>query len=95
MSTTSLQGDGKDIGGKVKEAAGNATGDRSLQGEGIADQIAGTVQKTVGAARDAVGGGVGPLADKAKSFAKARPYATAALVGAVGLALINTLRGKK
>ena len=36
-----------------------------------------------------------PIADKAKAFAKARPYATAALVGTVALALFNTLRGKR
>lgn len=32
--------------------------------------------------------------DKAKAFAKARPAATAALAGVVGLALLNTLRGR-
>jgi hypothetical protein len=39
-------------------------------------------------------GQAGPLADKAKGFAKARPAATAALFGVVGLALFNTLRGR-
>lgn len=32
--------------------------------------------------------------DKAMNFAKARPAATAALAGVVGLALLNTLRGR-
>ena len=32
--------------------------------------------------------------DKAKQFAKARPFATAALAGVVGMALLNTLRGR-
>ena len=32
--------------------------------------------------------------DKAKTFARDRPWATAALVGVLGLAVINTLRGK-
>ena len=31
---------------------------------------------------------------KARAFAKARPAATAALAGVVGLALLNTLRGR-
>lgn len=31
---------------------------------------------------------------KAKAFAKQRPAATAALAGVVGLALLNTLRGR-
>jgi hypothetical protein len=39
--------------------------------------------------------GDGPLIDKAKSFAKARPWASAALVGVTAIALINTLRGKR
>ena len=38
---------------------------------------------------------VTPLTDKATAFAKARPWATAALVGTVALAVINTLRGKR
>jgi hypothetical protein len=44
-----------------------------------------------GAARDAVA----PMTDKARGFAKQRPFATAALAGVVGLALLNTLRGKR
>lgn len=35
------------------------------------------------------------LTEKAKSFAKARPWASAALVGVAGIALLNTLRGSK
>ncbi|UAK23626.1 hypothetical protein [Sphingomonas nostoxanthinifaciens] len=38
--------------------------------------------------------GVGPLIDQAKAFAKARPWASATLAGVIGIALINTLRGK-
>lgn len=34
------------------------------------------------------------IADKATRFAKDRPWATAALAGVVGMALLNTLRGK-
>ena len=32
---------------------------------------------------------------KAKAFAKQRPWATAAAAGVIGLALLNTLRGKR
>ena len=39
--------------------------------------------------------GDGPLVDKAKGFAKARPWASAALVGVTAIALLNTLRGKR
>ena len=34
------------------------------------------------------------VAGKATQFAKERPWATAALAGVVGMALLNTLRGK-
>ena len=49
-----------------------------------------TVQGGVAAAQDAVG----PLVEKARTFARARPYATAALVGTIALAVFNSLRGK-
>lgn len=93
MNTTTLKGEGQDIGGNVKEALGNATGNTSLQSEGVADQIAGNAKQIAGAAKD-VFANPGPTIEKAKGFAQARPYATAALVGVVGLALLNTLRGK-
>jgi uncharacterized protein YjbJ (UPF0337 family) len=38
--------------GKVKEAAGKATGDEKLKGEGKADQVAGKVQNTIGGVKD-------------------------------------------
>ena len=93
MNATTFEGEGQDIVGNIKEGVGKATGDKSLQGEGAADQIAGNVKQVTGTAKDALGN-VGPLADKARGFAKERPFATAALLGVVGLALINTLRGK-
>ena len=95
MNQDQIEGVATDLTGKVKESVGNATGDTQTQGAGIADQVTGSVQKTVGAAKEAVTDNVAPLAGQAKGFAKQRPFATAALVGVVGLALINTLRGKK
>jgi uncharacterized protein YjbJ (UPF0337 family) len=93
VNTTTLKGQGQDIAGTVQEAAGNLTGDSSLQGEGVANQLAGNAKQVAGAAKDLIAN-PGPAIDKAKGFAQARPYATAALVGVVGLALLNTLRGK-
>uniref|UniRef100_UPI0035C9D0FC CsbD family protein n=1 Tax=uncultured Sphingomonas sp. TaxID=158754 RepID=UPI0035C9D0FC len=93
MNSTQLEGAGQDLGGNIKEAAGNITGDQTLEGKGIADQVVGNAKQVAGAAIDAVSN-PGPLVDKARSFARQRPYATAALVGVLGLALINTLRGK-
>ena len=43
---------------------------------------------------DALTGKAGPLVGQAKQFAKDRPFAAAALAGVVGLAILNTLRGR-
>lgn len=93
MNTTTLKGEGQDIGGNLKEAVGNVTGNTSLQSEGVADQIAGNAKQIAGAAKDVLAN-PGPTIEKAKGFAQARPWATAALAGVIGLAVLNTLRGK-
>ena len=93
MTDTQLSGEGQDLKGKVKETAGDLTGDRSLQGEGLTDQVTGKLQKAFGKVGDAAG--ANPLTDKARTFARERPWATAALAGVLGVALLNTLRGKR
>lgn len=40
--------------GKVKEAVGDATDDRSLQAKGVADQVKGKARKAVGKGKEAV-----------------------------------------
>jgi hypothetical protein len=39
--------------------------------------------------------GDAPLTEKAKGFAKARPWTSAAFVGVAAVALLNTLRGAR
>ena len=95
MNEDMLAGEGRDIVGKVKETAGDVTGKPSLQGEGLVDQLSGKAQKVLGAAKDAIAGDGEPLLDKARRFTRERPFASAALAGVVGLALLNTLRGKR
>ena len=94
MNTDTLAGAATDFGGKAKETLGTATGDTALKSEGVADQLSGTVQKTVGQAKDVVEENVRPLVDYVRQFSKERPFAAAALAGVVGLAILNTLRGK-
>ncbi|MDB5717413.1 MAG: CsbD family protein [Sphingomonas bacterium] len=91
MNSDTFEGEGRNLGGKVKEVTGDVTGDRSLQNRGVADQVSGNLQSAVGSARDAIG----PLADQVKGFARQRPYAAAALAGVVGIAILNTLRGRR
>lgn len=51
-----IEGAAKNIGGKIKEAAGKITGDEKLKAEGRADQVAGKVQNAVGGVKDALKG---------------------------------------
>ncbi|MBN9479415.1 MAG: CsbD family protein [Bordetella sp.] len=51
-----IEGAAKNIGGKIKEAAGKLTGDEKLKAEGRADQVAGKVQNAVGGVKDALKG---------------------------------------
>jgi hypothetical protein len=40
-------------------------------------------------------GGDAPIVDKAKGFAKARPWTSAAFLGVAAIAVLNSLRGKQ
>ena len=51
-----IEGAAKNIGGKIKEAAGKLTGDEKLKAEGRADQVSGKVQNAVGGVKDALKG---------------------------------------
>lgn len=50
-----VSGAGSSILGKVKEGFGRATGDEDLAGEGVVDQIAGTVKDAAGQVAHAAG----------------------------------------
>jgi uncharacterized protein YjbJ (UPF0337 family) len=54
MDRDRVEGAAKNVGGKVKEAAGKVTGDEKLKREGQADQVAGKVQNVVGGVKDKV-----------------------------------------
>ena len=54
MDKDRVEGAGKNLKGKVKEAAGRVTGDAKLKSEGKADQVAGKVQNAFGGAKDAI-----------------------------------------
>ena len=47
-----VEGSARNLGGKLKEAAGKVTGDEKLKNEGRADQVAGKVQNAVGGLKD-------------------------------------------
>ncbi len=49
-----VEGAAKNMGGKVKEAAGNVTGDEKMKAEGKAEQVEGKVQNAVGGIKDSL-----------------------------------------
>lgn len=79
MNVDTLAGSGSQAKGQFKEGLGRATNDPALRQDGIADQISGTVRRGVGQVRD---------------IAMKQPLATAAAAGILGLALLNSLRGR-
>lgn len=52
MDRDRVEGAVKNVGGKLKEAAGKVTGDEKLKREGQVDQVAGKVQNVIGGAKD-------------------------------------------
>ena len=91
MNNDTIEGQTRNITGRVKETTGVLTGDDRLRTEGVTDQVGGNTQKAIGSLRDAVR----PILDPARDAARKSPLAAAALIGVVGLALINTLRGRR
>ena len=91
MNNDTIEGQTRDITGHVKETTGVLTGDDLLRTEGVADQVGGNTEKAVGSLRDALS----PILGEAKTAAAKNPLAAAALIGVVGLALLNTLRGRR
>jgi len=56
MDKDRVKGSATYLGGKMKEAAGKATGDQKLKGEGVMDQAKGKGQNAVGGIKDAMKG---------------------------------------
>jgi uncharacterized protein YjbJ (UPF0337 family) len=54
MDNDRVKGTVSQVGGKMKEAAGDLTGDEGLQAEGSYDQMAGATQRAYGRAKDTV-----------------------------------------
>ena len=55
MNRDELEGKATTVKGKVKQAAGDLTDDPELHEEGVADEVAGKTQDTIGHARRKVG----------------------------------------
>jgi uncharacterized protein YjbJ (UPF0337 family) len=54
MDKDRIAGSAHEVKGKVKEVAGNVTGDKKLEAEGKAEKVGGKVQNAVGNAKDTI-----------------------------------------
>ncbi|MGG7606742.1 CsbD family protein [Massilia sp. BKSP1R2A-1] len=52
MNEDQVKGKAKDIGGKIQEKVGEATGNRQTQREGVSKQVEGKVQEKAGDVKD-------------------------------------------
>jgi len=62
----SLESKFDEIKGSVKEGLGKLTGDKSLEGEGLAEQVVSKVKEAAEDAKDAVEGVIDSVKDKLK-----------------------------
>ena len=62
----SLENKFDEIKGSVKEGLGKLTGDKSLEGEGLAEQVVSKVKEAAEDAKDAVAGVIDSVKDKLK-----------------------------
>jgi uncharacterized protein YjbJ (UPF0337 family) len=91
MDENRIAGTARNLGGKVEEGVGRATGDAKTQVRGIADQAAGAAQDLYGQARDSAADAAVAARDTAASLEKwlrrtveTQPYITALVAVAVG-----------
>ena len=64
MNKDQVAGRVEEANGKLKEVAGKVVGNEKLQGEGLADQAAGKVQKTYGDVKEKTKDAIKSGADK-------------------------------
>lgn len=62
----SLENKFDEIKGSVKEGLGKLTGDKSLEGEGLAEQVVSKVKEAAEGAKDVVEGAIDSVKDKLK-----------------------------
>ena len=83
MDENRLEGSARNVGGKVQEGVGRATGDTKSRAEGVMNQAAGTAQNLYGQAADAVRQNAGPLEEWLRNKVETQPYI--AVIAAVGI----------
>jgi uncharacterized protein YjbJ (UPF0337 family) len=91
MNSDRMEGTAKNLGGKVEEGFGRATGDIKSQVEGTVKQAVGAAQDLYGQARDTAGDAAamvrrraGSLEETIRENVETRPYTAVAIALAIG-----------
>ena len=91
MDENRIAGTAREMGGKVQESFGRATGDAETQVRGIANEVRGTAQDMYGQARDnaaemagAVRDGAASLETTLRNFIENQPYTAVAIAAGLG-----------
>ena len=99
MDENRVEGTATNIGGNIKSAVGDLTGDSKTQASGMVDQVSGTAQKAYGKLKDQAGGAGSALVDQLDEVSAflgdtvaERPLASLAVAGAVGYVLAMLMR---
>lgn len=99
MNEDRIEGSATTLEGRFEKGLGDLTGDRKLQGDGLADQARGTGQNMFGGAQDAFRSAldqappqVRDTADRAIAAARKSPILATLAIGAAGLIFAKIFR---
>jgi uncharacterized protein YjbJ (UPF0337 family) len=91
MDENRMSGTAKNLGGKVEEGFGRATGDAGIQAQGQMNQVEGAIQDMYGQAKDSAGGAtkaVRKISDSLehtiRDYIENKPYTTVAIALGLG-----------
>jgi uncharacterized protein YjbJ (UPF0337 family) len=84
MDENRVEGTVRNVGGKVQEGLGRATGDTKTQAEGIANRAVGAAQDFYGQAKDAATDSVTSLDGWLRNTIETQPYTTAIVALGIG-----------
>jgi uncharacterized protein YjbJ (UPF0337 family) len=84
MDENRLEGTARNLGGKIQEGVGRATGDTKTKAEGVMNQAAGTAQDLYGQTADAARQTATTLDAWLRNSIETQPYTTAVVALGIG-----------
>ena len=84
MDENRAYGTAKNLGGKVQDSVGNATGDTKLRAEGLVNQATGAAQDLYGQAADTARESAATLDNWLRNTIETQPYTTAIVAIGIG-----------